>query len=418
MGRNEPLSRSEEYADRRLRLALSHSPEQESRTIVIRQGSAWQSLAFLFLCLLLIAVVLLGQYVLRGLDAKDQRTESALALAERKLQALESGMSYDASRRLLLLGMRDHILKVNAKASLSDAYLYARLALEASEKYPAVDPLLLLAIGTVESGYDPQAKSHADARGLYQIWPSTGRLLARSLGWNYDDSTLYDPEKNTEAAALYLDILFAAYNDPHMVLAEYNGGPLNAGYYRADVGALAAETRNYVPRVLDLYARLKDQFDSGAVVQGASESRDTQREGKLLGARTTAVLSRGAAVEERPSSAAPAPEPAPCAGGGSSRALAPARVDVRQHQAPLEAAPEHHPPILRSPNSYARTARDRPFDRARGKPAGHARPRGRGDRLGRPQHRRLRGGRRHAPRAHGRPAPGAPRARGRRARRG
>ena len=70
------------------------------------------------------------------------------------------------------------------------------------------------------------------------------------------------------------------------MLAEYNGGPLNAGYYRADVAALAAETRNYVPRVLDLYARLEDQFNGGAVVQGASASRDTQREGKLLGART------------------------------------------------------------------------------------------------------------------------------------
>ena len=66
-----------------------------------------------------------------------------------------------------------------------------------SEKYPAVDPLLLLAIGTVESGYDPQATSRADARGLYQIWPSTGRLLLRALGWNYDEAALYDPEKNT-----------------------------------------------------------------------------------------------------------------------------------------------------------------------------------------------------------------------------
>ena len=165
---------------------------------------------------------------------------------------------------------------MNPRASLADAYLYARLALEASEKYPAVDPLLLLAIGTVESGYDPQAKSHADARGLYQIWPSTGRLLARSLGWNYDEATLYDPEKNTEAAALYLDILFAAYNDPHMVLAEYNGGPLNAGYYRADVGALAAETRSYVPRVLELYARLKDQFER-PVASGASRGDTSAR---------------------------------------------------------------------------------------------------------------------------------------------
>ena len=120
-----------------------------------------------------------------------------------------------------------------------------------------------LAIGTVESGYDPQATSRSDARGLYQIWPSTGRMLLRGLGWSYDESALYDPEKNTQAAALYLDILFSTYSDPQLVLAEYNGGPLNAGYFRAGVGALAAETRNYVPRVLQLHARLKDDFDKG-----------------------------------------------------------------------------------------------------------------------------------------------------------
>ena len=289
MGRNEPLSRSEEYADRRLRLAMAHQPEPaEPRTIVIRQGSGWQSLAFLFLCLLLIAVVLLGHYVLRGIDTQHNESAAAMARAERKIQQLEAGIGYDTHRRQLLLGMRDHILKVNPRAALGDAYLYARLALDASEKYPSVDPLLLLAIGTVESGYNPGAKSHADARGLYQIWPSTGRLLSRSLGWDYEEQTLFDVEKNTEAAALYLDILFAAYNDPQMVLAEYNGGPVNAGYYRADVGALAAETRSYVPRVLALYARLKDQFETGATAQADPSRQDEKREGKALGVRTSA----------------------------------------------------------------------------------------------------------------------------------
>jgi hypothetical protein len=304
MARNEPLSRSsEEYADRRLRLALSHHPEHaEPRTIVIRQGGGWQ-LAFLFLCLLFIGVVLLGHYELRGLDAQNHDTSVAMARAERKLQQLEAGIGFDARRRQVLLGMRNHIMKVNPKVSLADAYLYARLALDVTEKYPSVDPLLLLAIGTVESGYDPQAKSRADARGLYQIWPSTGRLLARSLGWNYDETTLYDPEKNTEAAALYLDILFSAYNDPEMVLAEYNGGPVNAGYYRADVSALAAETRNYVPRVLELYARLKDKFGTGPV-RAAEALGGSEREGKLLGVRTAGTLSRAAAP-------APAPAPSP-----------------------------------------------------------------------------------------------------------
>jgi hypothetical protein len=309
MGRNEPLSRSDDNADRHLRLALSHHPEPaEARTIVIRQGSGWQSLAFLFLCLLLIGAVLLGHYVLRGLDEQHQQTTAALMRAERKLQQLEAGMTYDAKRRHLLLGMRDHILKVNPRASMGDAYLYARLALDASEKYPSVDPLLLLAIGTVESRYDPQAKSHADARGLYQIWPSTGRMLSRSLGWDYEEPTLYDPEKNTEAAALYLDILFAAYNDPQMVLAEYNGGPVNAGYYRADARALAAETRDYVPRVLELYARLKDQFETGTPTPTAEPRHEEQREGKALGVRTSAILGRAPAAAPLRGGVVPAAE--------------------------------------------------------------------------------------------------------------
>src|SRR5204862_39005 len=80
---------------------------------------------------------------------------------------------------------------------------------------------------------------------------------------SYEEAALYDPEKNTQAAALYLDILFSTYNDPQLVLAEYNGGPLNAGYFRAGAGELAAETRSYVPRVLQLHARLKEQFAKG-----------------------------------------------------------------------------------------------------------------------------------------------------------
>lgn len=271
--------------DRRPRALAAHPREHaRSRTIVIRHGSAWQSLAFLCLCLLLLAAVMMGHHALRGLDAQNQATSATMARVERKIQQLESGLAFDSKRRHLLLGMRNHILKTNPRVSLGDAYHYARLALEACEKYPGLDPLLLLSIGIVESGYDPLATSRADARGLYQIWPSTGRLLVRALGWNYDDSALYDPEKNTEAAALYLDILFSTYSDPQMVLAEYNGGPLNAGFFRAGVGALAAETRNYVPRVLELHARLREEFEKGIELEPELNNRGPQRQGKTLAA--------------------------------------------------------------------------------------------------------------------------------------
>jgi len=285
MIRNEEARKPLSFSERRERATNDEAgTPAESRTIVIRHGSGWQSLAFLLLCVLLMAAVLLGHYVVRELDRKNQETSAAMARAERKMQQLESGYAFEARRRHLLLGMRDHILKANAHVSLDNAYRYAELALQASERYPSVDPLFLLAIGLVESGYDPSARSRADARGLYQIWPSTGRLLVRALGWTYDDSILFDPEKNTQAAALYLDVLFSTYNDPHMVLAEYNGGPLNAGYLRAGAAALSSETRSYVPRVLELHQRLKEEFETGAA-QPDSARQDSARQGKTLGAR-------------------------------------------------------------------------------------------------------------------------------------
>jgi Transglycosylase SLT domain len=292
---SEQSGRIRGLVERRPRTPSEDLPEHpEARTIVIRQGSAWPSLAFLCLSLLLMAVVLLGHHTVRRFDQQHQQTSDTLAGLQSKLQQLEAGMSFDSKRRHLLLGMRKHIMKVNPRVSLAEAYRYAQLAIDASEKYPSVDPLLLLAIGVVESGYDPLAKSHADARGLYQIWPSTGRLLARSLGWSYDETTLYDPEKNTEAAALYLDMLFATYSDPQMVLAEYNGGPLNAGYFRAGVTQLAAETKNYVPRVLELHARLKEEFTTGMDIEPDETTRDAGRAGKTLTSGRAVVRSSSA----------------------------------------------------------------------------------------------------------------------------
>jgi hypothetical protein len=308
MSRNEQAVRASDVADHPLRHLSAHPRDSDPRTIVIRQGSGWQSLAFLCLCVLLLAVVMLGHRALATLERQSDDTALAMARFERKVQHVESGLAFESRRRQLLLGMRDHILRVNARVSLGDAYRYAELALRASEKYPAVDPLLLLAIGTVESRFDPHARSRADARGLYQIWPATGRLLLRALGWDYEEAALYDPEKNTEAAALYLDILYATYSDPEMVLAEYNGGPLNAGYLRAGVGALAAETRTYVPQVVTLYGRLKERFEEGTQSEVELMHRDGRRQAKTL-AGAAAAGSPAPAPASRRSDRAPSPTP-------------------------------------------------------------------------------------------------------------
>src|SRR5215831_13223519 len=112
--------------------------DEAPRTIVIRSGNAWQSMAFLCLCLLLLGLVLLGQKALASLDRQHQDTQAAMSAFERRVQELESELASESKRRYLVLGMRDHILRVNPRVSLADAYHYAQLAVEAGERYPTV----------------------------------------------------------------------------------------------------------------------------------------------------------------------------------------------------------------------------------------------------------------------------------------
>jgi soluble lytic murein transglycosylase-like protein len=217
----------------------------------------------------------------------EQKLEDTVAQMEAEMQDLRAGVDFSATRRQLLLGMRDEILRINDSLSLTEAYRYAELLLDVTDRYPSVDPILVLSIGIVESEFDPTARSRADARGLYQIWPATGRMLAGMLGWDYSKEMLYDPERNTEMAALYLDVLMSTYNDLGMVLAEYNGGPINAGYYRAGSSRTAPETADYVPKVLEQYNRLVKKLP---MPPGRSYDlhyrelyRDTTRDGKRLG---------------------------------------------------------------------------------------------------------------------------------------
>jgi soluble lytic murein transglycosylase-like protein len=217
-------------------------------------------------------------------NAADLQRELARTRGEvqANLQEVRAGVEFDSQRQRLLLGVRDEILRVNRNVSLGEAYYDAETLLKVADKYATVDPLLLLSIGIVESGFDARAKSPANARGLYQLWPATARMLAGMLGWEYSDEMLYDVDRNTEMAALYLDVLLTTYNDLGMVLAEYNGGPINAGYYRAGSHKTAQETADYVPKVLEQYARLVKELP---MVSGRGidlDYRDATRDGKRL----------------------------------------------------------------------------------------------------------------------------------------
>ena len=251
--------------------------------------NSWRSATLICLSVALLSACGISLYAFHSAHSLRAEMARMVRTMSQEIQHLDAGISFDSKRQQLLLGIRNEIMSANNRIGLDEAYEYSTLILGASDKYPSVDPPMFLAVGIVESGYNRTAESSANAKGLYQLWPSTARMLARMHDWEYTDEMLYDPEMNTELAALYLDILFSAYHDEKLVLAEYNGGPINAGYLRAGSGNVAPETRDYVDKVLDLYSLFKGKFERGTRVHLEPMHRDQTRDGKRLGERRGAT---------------------------------------------------------------------------------------------------------------------------------
>lgn len=108
-----------------------------------------------------------------------------------------------------------------------------------------LDASLLHAIITVESGYNPQAKSPAGATGLMQLIPETAE--------RFGVRNITDPLENLRGGARYLRFLLAMFkNNLELTLAAYNAGEnavVQAGHRIPNF----AETKAYVPSVLTQY---------------------------------------------------------------------------------------------------------------------------------------------------------------------
>jgi len=111
-------------------------------------------------------------------------------------------------------------------------------------KRAGVDPALLLAVASAESGFDPGAVSPAGAVGVMQLMPSTAKALGIA--------NPYDPASNVRGGALYLHALLARFGgDVRLAVAAYNAGPAAVERY----GGVPpyTQTRAYVERVLASY---------------------------------------------------------------------------------------------------------------------------------------------------------------------
>ncbi len=145
----------------------------------------------------------------------------------------------------------DYIARMTGRASM---YLYH--IVDELEKRGMPTELALLPF--VESAMQPDAVSFAQAAGLWQFIPSTGRLY--SLEQNLWKDERFGVIESTRAALDYLQKLYAEFGDWQLALAAYNCG--EAGVERALARARAAhrsvaykdlrlpnETQYYVPKL-------------------------------------------------------------------------------------------------------------------------------------------------------------------------
>ncbi len=124
-----------------------------------------------------------------------------------------------------------------------------------------LDPYLIAALIAQESTFDPNIRSAANAWGLMQVVPSTGRRLARSLGIRrFSTASLTNPDLNIRLGTLYFSRLVRQFGGTYYALASYNAGESRVVRWREERPGLDddefiddipfPETQNYVKRIL------------------------------------------------------------------------------------------------------------------------------------------------------------------------
>ena len=138
-------------------------------------------------------------------------------------------------------------------------------------------PLELKYLSVVESGLNPEARSPAGARGLWQFMYYTAKAEGLRIDGYVDERK--DPLLATEAACRHLRRLHRMYGDWYFALAAYNAGPGNVNKAIRRSGGktnywevrpfLPKETRDYVPNFIAVVYLMEHHADHGIFPQKA-----------------------------------------------------------------------------------------------------------------------------------------------------
>ena len=125
----------------------------------------------------------------------------------------------------------------------------------------SLDPFLVAALVAQESNFDPVVVSRANAYGLMQILPSTGRQYARKLGVRpFSTQRLKEADLNVRLGTQIFSDDIRRFGGVHFALAAYNAGASRVVRWQREKPGLPQdefiddipfpETQNYVKRIL------------------------------------------------------------------------------------------------------------------------------------------------------------------------
>jgi soluble lytic murein transglycosylase len=221
--------------------------------------------------------------LLYAIDARDLVLPFVTDLAERAVDIgalvviAEIARKHNDARAMLLIG----------KSALNRGFAFEVYAFPTNGipdfrlVGPSVDKSVVYSIARQESAFNPRAVSSANALGLMQVLPGTGKLIAKKFGFAFDrNRMLSDAAYNAQMGAAELGDVLEAYRGSYILsFVAYNAGRGRVKQWIERYGDPRdpnvdpidwveripfAETRNYVQRVLENMQVYRAQLNQGS----------------------------------------------------------------------------------------------------------------------------------------------------------
>ncbi len=130
---------------------------------------------------------------------------------------------------------------------------------ESKEKY--IDPFIVLGLIKRESDFNPNAKGVGGELGLGQLMDNTAQIIAKNLGYSYNNEMLLDPVFNLKLTIAQLSYLNRVYNkDMHKTLTAYNRGQQGLENYLTTFDERGVS--DYSTKVLQFASIYKEEFEN------------------------------------------------------------------------------------------------------------------------------------------------------------